>query len=91
MSLEHSPVRQKRRHSNQPPHPSAAFSDLDAFSIEQFCWRHSISRSLFYLLLKTGEGPDLMRIGNRVLISRESAARWRKAREEAAAESPASA
>jgi hypothetical protein len=75
MSLEHSSARQG--------HDS--FNDVDAYSIEQFCRRHNISRSLFYLMLKSATGPDLIRLGSRVLISREAAARWRKAREEAAA------
>jgi predicted DNA-binding transcriptional regulator AlpA len=56
-----------------------------AYSIETFCAAHAISRSSFYLLLKDGKAPRLMRIGTRVLISREAAADWRRERESEAA------
>jgi hypothetical protein len=55
--------------------------DLDAYSIEEFCRRHSISVQVFY------KYPDLMPVsfnaGARRLISREAAARWRAEREAA--------
>jgi predicted DNA-binding transcriptional regulator AlpA len=49
-----------------------------AFSIPQFCSAHSISRALFYLLLKDGRAPAVMKIGRRTLVSVEAAAAWRK-------------
>lgn len=49
-----------------------------AYSILQFCSAHSISRALFYLLLKDGRAPDVMKVGRRTLISTEAAAAWRK-------------
>lgn len=52
-----------------------------AFSVDQFCNSHNISRDLFYELLKLGLGPECMRLGKRRLISFEAAARWRHARE----------
>jgi predicted DNA-binding transcriptional regulator AlpA len=55
----------------------------DAMSLDEFCSRHGISRSSFYLLKKAGEAPRLMQVGNRVLISREAAADWRREREAA--------
>jgi hypothetical protein len=51
---------------------------LNAFSIQQFCNTHSISRAKFYLLLKEGLAPKLMCVGRRRLISVEAAAEWRK-------------
>jgi predicted DNA-binding transcriptional regulator AlpA len=52
-----------------------------AYSVTEFCKLHGLSRSLFYHLKRIGEAPDLMRLGGRVAVSREAAARWRSARE----------
>lgn len=52
-----------------------------AFSIEQFCKAHSISRAKFYLLLKEGNAPKIMQVGRRRLISIESAKKWRECME----------
>jgi predicted DNA-binding transcriptional regulator AlpA len=53
-----------------------------AFSVEQFCESHgNISRSFFYKLLAAGQGPRLMKVGRRVLISEEAAADWRASME----------
>jgi hypothetical protein len=60
--------------------------DLDAFSIEAFCRRHSISVPMFYKLPQQGLTPTEFRVGTRVLISKESAAAWRRERERAMAE-----
>ncbi|MBR0719396.1 hypothetical protein [Bradyrhizobium liaoningense] len=56
-------------------------SDLDAYSIETFCARHSISVPQYYKMHKVGLTPVEFRVGTRVLISRESAAAWRRERE----------
>ena len=56
-----------------------------AYSIETFCRSHSISRSKLYAMLRSGEGPRLMKCGTRTLISMEAARDWRLAREQAAA------
>jgi predicted DNA-binding transcriptional regulator AlpA len=50
----------------------------DALSIPIFCARHGISRGTYYNLRAAGLGPNEMRLGTRVLISRESAAEWRR-------------
>lgn len=50
----------------------------NAFSIQEFCDSHRISRAKFYLLLKENLAPKLMRVGRRRLISSEAAAEWRK-------------
>ena len=52
--------------------------DAQAYSIPQFCSAHSISRALFYLLLKGGRAPAVMKVGRRTLISADAAAAWRK-------------
>ena len=54
----------------------------DAYSVEEFCRKHRISVQVFY------KRPDLMPasfyVGTRRLISVESAARWRRKREQTA-------
>jgi predicted DNA-binding transcriptional regulator AlpA len=57
----------------------------DAYGIASFCVAHNISRATFYNLVRAGEAPRLMRVGARVLISREAAADWRHEREAATA------
>jgi hypothetical protein len=52
-----------------------------AFSVSEFCRLHSIGRSLFYVLVKAGQGPRTMRVGRRTLISIEAAEAWRRGRE----------
>jgi hypothetical protein len=61
----------------------AGGDEPDAFSIVQFCKRHGISPQLFYKF--KDQMPVTFRIGTRVLISKESAARWRAEREAASA------
>jgi len=60
-----------------PPAPTPRL----ALSIPEFCKAHSISEGFFYKLKKQGEGPREMKVGARTLISFESAAEWRRARE----------
>jgi predicted DNA-binding transcriptional regulator AlpA len=57
--------------------------ERNAYDIIEFCHLHSISRSAFYNSLKNGTGPRIMRLGSRVLISKEAAAEWRREREQA--------
>ena len=52
-----------------------------ALSIREFCAAHGISEGFFYKLKKQGEGPREMKVGARTLITFESAAEWRRARE----------
>jgi excisionase family DNA binding protein len=63
--------------------------DCDAFSVSEFCRRHGICRATFYNLLKANGGPAVMRVGSRVLISREAAEQWRRRVEADAARRPA--
>lgn len=57
--------------------------DADAFSVAEFCRKHTISLQTFYKFID--EMPDTFTIGTRRLISREAAARWRAEREAASA------
>jgi excisionase family DNA binding protein len=61
----------------QSPPPS----DADAYTVEEFCARHRITKRRFYELISEGRGPRLMRLGRRPLISREAAAEFRRALE----------
>jgi predicted DNA-binding transcriptional regulator AlpA len=54
-----------------------------ALSISEFCKAHGISEGFFYKLKKRGEGPREMKLGARTLITFESAAEWRRERENA--------
>jgi hypothetical protein len=49
------------------------------FSVDEFCAAHGISRWTYYEMRKDGTGPHEMRIGHRIFISVEAAAKWRKA------------
>jgi len=49
-----------------------------AYSVAEFCEAHRISRSLFYTLIKEGQGPVTMKVRGRTLISKESGADWRQ-------------
>ena len=61
--------------ASSPPTPRLALS------IREFCAAHGISEGFFYKLKKQGEGPREMKLGARTLITLESAAEWRRARE----------
>ena len=47
------------------------------FTIEEFCEAHRISRGMFYLLLKRGEGPVVTYVGKKPTITAENATAWR--------------
>jgi hypothetical protein len=68
-------------HKPQPPRLDAGLADALAYSVAEFCRLHRFSIQLFY------KSPHLMpttfRVGNRILISKEAAARWRAEREQA--------
>jgi hypothetical protein len=60
-------------------------ANRDAYSVEAFARAHSLSVAMFYKLRAQGLAPACFKVGARTLISREAAARWRAAREQAAA------
>ena len=59
-------------------------ADKQVFSVKQFCTAHGISRALFYILLKEGSGPRVMRVRGRTLISNEAAKDWQRQMEKVA-------
>jgi predicted DNA-binding transcriptional regulator AlpA len=64
-----------------PDNKPVPLPDRKAYTVEEFCIAHHISRPFFYKLLKDGTGPRVMKLGSRTLISIESAADWRRASE----------
>ena len=52
-------------------------TERDAYSIPEFCRRHGFSRAGYYNL-PLELRPNEMRVGGRVLISKEAAADWRR-------------
>jgi len=57
--------------------------DQDAYDVVTFCHRHNISRAALYNAWKAGIGPRVLRLGAKVLISKEAAEAWRRERERA--------
>jgi hypothetical protein len=55
-----------------------------AYTPQEFCKAHSISMSSFRKMRREGWAPEIMLLGNRHMISRESAVQWRHDREEEA-------
>jgi hypothetical protein len=49
-----------------------------AWTIDEFCQAHAISRATFYNLQKQGIGPRVMRVRARRLVSEAAAAEWRE-------------
>ena len=76
------PRQVKRRSHARRPLPAAY--ELAAFSVFGFCVAHGLSRSKLYDLWRRGEGPRLMKVGSRTLVSVEAAQAWRRACERAA-------
>jgi len=71
----------KRTHARRAELP---LYELGAYNVLGFCLAHGISRSTFYAQLTAGQGPRIMKVGARTLISVEAAQSWRRARERAA-------
>ena len=56
-----------------------------AYTVSEFCYAHRISRAHYYNLKRRGQAPAEAHVGeNRVIITLESAARWRRQRDKAA-------
>jgi hypothetical protein len=53
---------------------------VDCYTVLEFCRSHRLSERFYRILRQAGLGPDEIRLGNKILISKEAAARWRDAR-----------
>jgi hypothetical protein len=49
-----------------------------AFTIQEFCDAHRISRAQFYELQRRGLAPAVTRLLDKIIITFESAAAWRR-------------
>ncbi len=56
-------------------------TERQAFSIAEFCFRNSISPTLYHKLKKFGRAPREMVLGRAIRISLAAEADWRRARE----------
>ena len=61
----------RRRSRVEAPH------DPDCFTIGEFCERNRISKPFYYKLRAEGRAPRELRLGSRVLITKEDAVAWR--------------
>ena len=75
----------------QQDEPTPPTPPMQAMSIPQFCQSHGFSEAFYFKLKKQGLTPVEMHLGQRVLISMESARAWRAARENAASGNTAAA
>lgn len=50
--------------------------DQKLLSVKDFCLMAGISRALFYLLLKRGTGPRVVKLGRLTRIQLDEAERW---------------
>jgi hypothetical protein len=57
-------------------------SSKPVYTVSEFCLEHRISRSLLYKLLHQGNGPRIMKVGKRTLITIEAAQAWRQSQEQ---------
>lgn len=57
---------------------SKAVPEREAFTVTEFAQAYRLSRATLYNLWKGGEGPKRMRVGRRVVVSRDAAEQWRR-------------
>jgi predicted DNA-binding transcriptional regulator AlpA len=67
----------------------ATIAETSAYTVDEFCQAHRFSRSTFYSLLKTGQGPVVMKVSGRLFVSAEAAAAWRRRMEQSPNQIPA--
>jgi hypothetical protein len=57
---------------------SAHHAARAAYTVDEFCNAHRISRSKLYELWATGKGPRFIQIGAKKIITNEAASDWRR-------------
>jgi hypothetical protein len=72
-------MRTHRKKRRSPQDPTVA-ADADCLSVAEFCRRNGISKPFYFKLRAQGLGPEEIRLGARVLITRQSAEKWRAER-----------
>jgi hypothetical protein len=61
--------------------PARQPGGIAAYTVNEFCAAHRISRAKLYQLWAAGLGPRFMHVGTKRIISIEAAADWRRAGE----------
>ena len=74
--VEITPKKKKKKLAPVVLVPNAA-----AYTIPEFCEAHRISESMYYKIRADGLGPREARALSKVIITKEAAADWRRARE----------
>jgi hypothetical protein len=74
--VEIAPKKKKKKLAPVVLVPNAA-----AYTIPEFCEAHRISESMYYKIRADGLGPREARAFTKVIITKEAAADWRRARE----------
>lgn len=49
-----------------------------SYTIAQWCGAYHVSRSYYYTLKEQGNAPQEIRLGRKVIITRQSAEKWEK-------------
>jgi len=52
-------------------------NSIQCYSVREFCALLGVSRAHFYNILRAGQGPRVMKIGRRTVISSEAVREWR--------------
>jgi hypothetical protein len=73
----------KKKGETKPRGPPKRHTEvIGAYSIPDLCRLHGgMSEAFFHKLVGDGDGPRLMRVGTRTMVSAEAAADWRRERE----------
>jgi hypothetical protein len=72
-----------QEHSSARHAVSSQDAGRAAYTVNEFCDAHRISRSKLYELWSAGVGPRFIQVGTKKIITNEAAADWRRAGEAA--------
>ena len=61
-----------------------------AYTVQEFCEAFRLSRATFYNLVRRGEGPRLLRVGRKVLVSTDAISDFIRGGEALASQEPTS-
>jgi hypothetical protein len=53
----------------------------ECYTVQEFCEAHRMGRATYYQLKDQGLAPVEIRLGGKILITKESATRWRAVRD----------
>ena len=55
---------------------------MESYTVEEFCRMHKMCVSMFYKLRREGNGPKIMKINSKTLVSDKSNQEWVQRMEE---------